>query len=151
MSQTLEVTKINAVNAYNQADAAGKILLENLFGKEAVAQKITDRVKSFGDACAAIGITVIALAGTADEIAYKKLKIIAKALNEGWEPNWKDTNEVKYFPWFEHSASGLVYDYVVDYHTRCFASSRLCYKSRELAEYAAKQFLPIYTDYLTIK
>lgn len=29
--------------------------------------------------------------------------------------------------------------------------SRLCYKSRELAEYAATQFADIYNDFLTIK
>ena len=35
------------------------------------------------------------------EIAYKKLEIIAKALNFGWCPNWADFDECKYYPWFD--------------------------------------------------
>jgi hypothetical protein len=49
------------------------------------------------------------------------------------------------------SGSGLSYD-VYDYW-RAVASvgSRLCFKSRELAEYAGKQFIDIYTDFFIIK
>ena len=35
-----------------------------------------------------------------DEIARRKLETITEALNEGWRPDWNNTNEYKYFPWF---------------------------------------------------
>lgn len=41
-------------------------------------------------------------------IAHLQLLIIAKALNEGWTPNWSDSSQYKYYPWFdmENSSSG---------------------------------------------
>ena len=70
---------------------------------------ITKRVKTYADACAVLGIepmneTVLAKLGfTKDEIAYRKLKTIAEALNEGWRPDWANSNEYKYWPWFVYN------------------------------------------------
>ena len=44
--------------------------------------------------------------------------------------------------------SGSVYDY--DF-TGASVGSRLCFESKEKADYAANQFLKIYEDFLTIK
>ena len=58
--------------------------------KTVAPKDITKRVKTYADACAVLGIepmneTVLAKLGfTKDEIAYRKLKTIAEALNEGW-------------------------------------------------------------------
>lgn len=60
--------------------------------KTVVPKDITKRVKTYADACAVLGIepmneAVLAKLGfTKDEIAYRKLKTIAEALNEGWRP-----------------------------------------------------------------
>ncbi|WP_166964664.1 hypothetical protein [Yeosuana marina] len=89
-----------------------------------------------------------------DEVAYRKLKLIAQALNEGWTPDWTDSNEYKYYPWFEMgSASGVgfSYDGYDHWYSISCVGSRLCFKSRELAEYAGKQFEDIYKEFLTIK
>lgn len=70
---------------------------------------ITKRVKTYADACAVLGIEPVnedvltKLGFTKDEIAYRKLKTIAEALNEGWRPNWADSNEYKYWPWFVYN------------------------------------------------
>ena len=62
--------------------------------KMVAPKDITKRVKTYADACAVLGIepmneTVLAKLGfTKDEIAYRKLKTIAEALNEGWRPDW---------------------------------------------------------------
>ena len=81
--------------------------------------------------------------------AHLKIQIIAKALNEGWYPNWNDTNEYKYYPWFKASPgvgfSFSDYDFAL---TRSTVGSRLCFKSRDLAEYAGKQFIDIYNQFL---
>ncbi len=85
--------------------------------------------------------------------AYAKLFIIAEALNEGWVPNWADTNQSKYYPWFYFkedkkalSGFGLSYLVCVDGHSDSGVGSRLCFKSRELGEYAGKQFIKIYEE-----
>lgn len=111
----------------------------------------------------------------ADVIAYLKLRIIAAALNEGWKPQFT-TDEYRYFPWFylytqseidemsEEEKSRVVYrssSYAFAYGGVAFAStfydssftvtnigSRLAFKTRELAEYAGRQFVEIWADYV---
>lgn len=111
-----------------------------------------------------------------DEVAYIKLKTIVEALNEGWKPKFTE-DEYRYFPWFVfytqeeldgmdeedkkgirvlgRSGSGAVANDGVAYSDTGSASSysvtyvggRLCFKNRELAEYAGQQFLAIYADF----
>ena len=73
---------------------------------------VTERIKTFDDACNALGdehplvtqyrLTAAAYKGdpmTEDFIAYLKLRIIVAALNEGWEPKFAKV-ENRYYPWF---------------------------------------------------
>jgi hypothetical protein len=152
--KTLEITKENAIKAYKSANTKGRKLLENLFGKQELIEDITERVKTFEDACSIKGISVSSILSdydTEDEAAYKKLKTIIEVLNEGWQPDWKNSSEYKYYSWFKFkSGFGFSHsDYVCTY-TITSVGSRLCFKTRELAEYAGKQFEDIYKDYLTI-
>lgn len=118
---------------------------------------IIERIKTFSDACNVLGINPTQVTNntldTKDEIAYKKLKIITKVLNEGWEPNWADNNQHKYFPWFEMKnkpGSGFNYSAYGLWHSSSDVSSRLAYKTKELALYAAKQFELEYYEYMTL-
>lgn len=109
-----------------------------------------------------------------DTIAYMKLRIIVAALNEGWQPTFSD-DEYRYYPWFvfytkeeldamdeEERSRVLGRSYYnanaiagVAFSSTSNASSysnanfggRLCFKNRELAEYAGQQFLAIYADF----
>lgn len=150
---TLQITKENAVKAHRAGCADVKKVLENLFGAEPFKQqKITDRVKSFEDACNVLCYfpeVIISEFDSKSTIAYKKLVTIIEALNEGWKPNWKDKNEPKYYPWWNMSGSGFSLYFVGCSCASSIVGSRLCFRSRELAEYAAKQFIDIYADYLT--
>lgn len=123
---------------------------------------ITKRVKSYADACAVLGIepmneeVLVKLGFTGEEIARRKVGTIAEALNEGWVPNWNDTDEYKYYPYFyiepnNFSASaGLSYASTANALTNAAASigSRLCFKTSELARYAGKTFTELYTQIL---
>ena len=111
----------------------------------------------------------------ADIIAYLKLRIITAALNEGWEPTFTE-DEYRYYPYFyvltkeeyeklsaegkrrvigrvlvnASSSGGLVYSeegYAPSYSFP-HIGVRLAFKTRELAEYAAKQFLNIWVDFV---
>jgi len=111
---------------------------------------ITDRVKTFQDACNVLGITwdgAPSVLKQPDEVAYGQLKIIVGALNEGWTPDWNNNSEYKYYPWFKMDRGFVLND--VDYHcTDTHVGSRLCFKNEQLAEYAAKQFLSIYKAFM---
>ena len=121
------------------------------------------RIKTFEEACTALGIQpavpdVSALPEKHQKaiVAHYKLVIIAEALNEGWKPDWDDTDEYKYYPWFDMegqdkvAGSGLSchdYDYDRSYSP---VGSRLCFKSRDLAQYAGKEFEQLYADYFLL-
>ncbi len=122
------------------------------------SQPIIERVKTFDDACKVVGLdkVQVGVAGLDDDtnsiFAYTKLVIIAKALNEGWQPDWTDSNQRKYVPWFEHkSGFGLAYGICGSWDSVAAVGSRLCFKTAELAKYAATQFADIYNDFLTTK
>ncbi len=145
---TIDLQKARTL--YPKATGDFKDMLENTFGSK-LQQDITERVKSYEDACRELGIRPLDFDGydEADEIAYIKLKTIAKALNEGWKPNWTNSNEYKYYPWFDLSSGSSR-----SYYYRDFASSavgsRLCFRSKELAIYAGKQFIEIYKDFMIL-
>lgn len=120
--------------------------------------KITDRIKTFEDACDILGLDPLKSIPYSEPAndrekatnAYAKLDIIAEALNEGWKPDWSDSDQDKYNPYFTHrSGFGLSccgYDY---WHSGTTVGSRLCYSSRELAKYAGTQFEEIYRELFT--
>ena len=111
----------------------------------------------------------------ADVIAYLKLRIIAAALNEGWKPQFT-TDEYRYFPWFylytqseidemseeeksrvvcrscssagAHGGVAYAGTFNGSSHTHSHIGSRLAFKTRELAEYAGRQFVEIWADYV---
>lgn len=150
----LVIDENNVREIYAEAGIRLKKQIEETFPIEMISGKITDRVKSFEDACAVLNIDIDWFKDqtqydSPDELAYKKMKIIVRALNEGWTPNWDDSDEYKWRPWFYmDNPSGFRFG-----DSRCGAScshsaggSRLCFKSRELCDYAAQQFLPIYKE-----
>lgn len=110
MENKLEVLKEDAVSAYNSASEEQKEILEQLFGKAAFRPAdVRDRVKTFEDACEELGehhafVAALRIAEAngafgSDAVAYLKLRIIVTALNEGWEPEFNDS-EYRWYPWF---------------------------------------------------
>lgn len=111
----MEIKKENVLAAYETARKAGADstmkVLEQLFGEETFKPKeITERIKTFEDACEVLGYAhpfVQAyrcwenggVNGQADIEAYLKLRIICAALNEGWKPKFTE-DEWRYYPYF---------------------------------------------------
>jgi hypothetical protein len=159
MSETLEVSKDDILKEYKKADKKGQGILERLHGKQVFIPNITDRIKSFEDACGVLDMDttlpdVSAIPKEDQETItnYYKAIIITRGLNEGWQPDWENSSEYKYYPWFKFKSgfgvSGTACDYTGTYTG---VGSRLCFKTRELAEYAGKQpeILEYYKKYLT--
>ena len=142
---------------------------------------ITERVKTYKDACWELGLSPIFFGDDeeADVVTYLKLRTITLALNEGWLPQFTE-NEYRYYPWFnlftqeeiddmdEDSKKDLVrLDGTASYgsnvgfacsssayapsYTTSNVGSRLCFKTRELALYCGKQFVDIWADFCLVR
>ena len=153
---------------------------------------VTERIKTFEDACNELGEENVLVQAyrtaefntsgnqndVSDVVAYLKLRVIAEALNEGWEPHFT-TDEYRWYPWFylytqeeidkmdEEKkkklwlfggsssngancglASATSYD-AWSYSHSSF-SARLAVKSEALAKYFGQQFIDIWADYITL-
>lgn len=146
---------------------------------------VTERIKTYEDAWKSLGyendplLGKVPVDGGEDIFAYLKLRIIVKALNEGWEPQFT-TDEYRWYPWFylytqeeidkmdeakkkrlvlfggpalNGSYCGLVFAGSVSAWSasRSYFGSRLALKSEELADYCGKQFAEIWADFVVIK
>ena len=154
---TIPIEKSKAIKAFKNADKSGKKLLSDLLGEEVLSEKVTDRITSFLDALEAVGETLESFNKRTKndeehEVAYKMLVVIAKALNEDWQPDWADISEYKYQPYFNVTSGGGLAFYGSDYWSAgTFVGSRLCFKSAELAKYAGIQFKGVYENMFLIK
>lgn len=192
----MEISIENAKAALKIADDSVKKVLLSLLPelKETEAQAvenrpITERVKTFEDACRELGKDhpfVLAYQntnlrdpevaeGNRDILAYMKLRIIAAALNEGWEPQFTE-DEWRWYPlftlWTEEELSKKSEEWKADRNlistgdyagfayacsrnaplgARASVDSRLCFKSEALATYCGKQFISLWADLNLIK
>lgn len=136
------------------------------FYKEEDYEEITDRVKTYEDACKVLGVEPIneqnakAQGFRSDEIARRKLETIAAALNEGWKPDWNNTDQYKYYPYFYiqenakgKGSAGLSCAAADGAAARAAAAvgSRLCFYASRLARYAGNQFTDLYEQILIEK
>ena len=110
-----------------------------------------------------------------DVVAFLKLRIITEALNEGWHPKFTE-DEYRYYPWFYIYTKEEYDNFSEEEKRRCvgragggasasgglvcsnasYASSyssagggvRLAFSNRDLAEYAGRQFIDIWADFV---
>ena len=115
-------------------------------------------IKSYEDACNKLeldpfvlpDISMIDQSLQKSIIANYKLCIIYKAINNGWVPDFTDSKQYKYYPWFRVLSSSLDFSFT-DYNaddTGTIVGARLCTDTAVKAEYIGKQFKDIYQDYL---
>lgn len=171
-------------------EVGGKTVLVMVDEKD--NRPVTERIKTFEDACNELGEdnlmvrvyqTLIARAGKTEQslaewmgkdvVAFLKLRIITEALNEGWHPKFTE-DEYRYYPWFYiytkeeydnfseeekrrcvgralyFAFGGLVCSHAnsASSHSYTHDGVRLAFSTRELAEYAGKQFIDIWADFV---
>lgn len=189
----ITISKQDLLKAYREAEPSQKELMKQLFGAATFTNNfnVMERVKTFQDALNELGddhplvrqfvcVCNIAFNNSgvkldADIIAYLKLRIIAAALNEGWEPLFTE-DEYRYYPYFylitkeayeqlsdedkkrcvgrsgdnANAYGGLVYacPYGGSAYSVTYGGVRLAFRTSELAEYAGKQFLNIWADFV---
>lgn len=110
-----------------------------------------------------------------DIVAYLKLRVVVAALNDGWNPEFTE-DERRWFPWYrlytkeeidnlseEDKEQVLLWGGSADYGSHCglasassryawsgspaYVGSRLALKSKELADYAGKQFIELFAPF----
>lgn len=156
--KTLQISEQKARELYKSGSGELRSILEESFGKDFFSQKITDRVKTYEDACRELSMNpldenkLMKLGLTKHDIAYQKLVTIAKSLNEGWVPNVCDNSVYRWYPWFVTNGSPSSFAFDGSDCGIAFADagsgSRLCFKNKELSEYCGKQFIELWKQFI---
>ncbi len=117
-------------------------------------ENITDKVKSIQDVINIAKpseevLQLISYAGTDKHMIGAKNMVLAflitEVLNQGWEPDWNDFNQRKWFPVFDMSeGAGFGHSLYAYWGTDTAGGSRLCFETEELADYAGRTFNDIY-------
>ena len=122
-------------------------------------------IKNYEDVCKALGIDTNALPDVSalpekDQqpvIAQYKLTKVAEALNEGWQPDWSNHRQWKYYPWLdvvkdESKPSGFgLSSYVCGYTiASTYVGSRLVFATSDVAKHAFTHFKDLYETYFLI-
>ena len=152
---------------------------------------VTERIKTFEDACNELGEENVLVQAyrtaefntsgnqndVSDVVAYLKLRVIAAALNEGWEPQFMK-DEYRWYPWFyfytqreidkmDEEKKKTMWLFGGASHDDAWSlssansndawslsnanvSARLAVKSEALAKYFGQQFIDIWADYITL-
>lgn len=156
--KTLQISEQKARELYKSGSGELRSILEESFGKDFFSQKITDRVKTYEDACRELSMNpldenkLMKLGLTKHDIAYQKLVTIAKSLNEGWVPDVCDNSVYRWYPWFVTNGSPSSFAFDGSYYDVASADagsgSRLCFKNKELSEYCGKQFIELWKQFI---
>ena len=123
--------------------------------------KITEKVKSFEDACKVLkrdttlpDFTMIPEKDRKPLIAHYKITVICEALNKGHIHDWNNGKRDKWYPYFymkgSSSSGRFSFNYSGYLRSSSDCGSRLCYKSEELADYAGTQFEDLYKEYFVV-
>lgn len=90
-------------------------------------------------------------------IALNELFTIAQAWNkeDEFEPDFSNSNQYKYFPWFvyDNGTAGFVYaftNYAAAF-TYAYFGSRLCFKTPKRARQFGEQFIDLWNDVLLFR
>ena len=153
--KTIEIKQENALKAYDAGCNQVKAVLVNLLGKDFLPADATSSVKTLKDALKLSPPSkevakILAYNGKDKDMivlrTIEELTIIARALNQGWKPNWNDSNEQKWYPYFSFGSGGFSFVFTSYDYTFTIASggSRLYFKSKTLAEYVGRQFVEKY-------
>ena len=118
-------------------------------------KNVMERIKTVDDILVDHGLTIEDIDKQFKDVPqHFKYQYIAEllcaSLNEGAQPDWENINQAKCYPWFKMSSSDFQFVDHTGWLEVSTVSSRLCFKSREPAEYAGKQFTELYKKFMLI-
>jgi hypothetical protein len=156
----LKIKKETAREIYDESPSGLRKILEETFGIDYFKKTNFKDFKTFDDLCRATGNTEVEFNKKWDPasfdpstIAFERMKILTRAYNQDWPFDAYNTNQRKWYPWFNVSSSGFgfsgaAYFYVI---ANTVVGSRLCFESEEKAIHAAKTFIKLFENFITAK
>lgn len=114
------------------------------------------KITSYEAACKAVGLQPVSDAvftafgeDAKTMAAYHKLCVITRAINEGWQPDWSNSDERKYEPFMYTNSAGLssVFSDSSPSDEYTTIGSRLSFRDYERATFAVVTFGKLYKDY----
>ena len=153
----MKIEKEKAIKLYPDAPQWLKDELEDEFGNDFWITKSYEKIKTLEDALIANGSTLAEFDKKVkgwphDTMCYEARKEIAKAIRGDWEPNWAETLNRKWFPYFVLSSGcGFSYSDYYYYFSNTVVGSRLCTDTSEKAIYIAEQFQEEYKEFFLYK
>lgn len=153
---TIDVSNDDIKKAYSEANTSQKKLLEKYFDIKS-ANSIMKGIKTFDDVLKALGRTLDEVLpwkfpknkAQISQNAIAKIQCITELYNDGTELDWRNSNQSKYYPWFQKNAHGR---WVLDGVHCNDSAARLgfgsYFKSRELAQDAVDKFTDIWIEAL---
>ena len=158
----LKLSEDKARSLYPDAAPEFRAVLEETFGKGFFRTNPMEWIDDFDDVLEFHGLAPSAFTAQCkglapDEVAYKQLKLIVAAYNGNELPDWDDSDQRKYYPWFDMrsaAAGGSAAGFSlcgVDLVRECSnVGSRLVFLNRDHALDAVEKFLPIYKALFTV-
>lgn len=123
-------------------------------------QKITDRIKSYEDACEDLGLDPVEdlpfqnPKNNRQEAAnaFHMLDVITESLLEGKKLDWEDADQRKWYPVFNNYSSGSGFRFLYSFgawtNSGATGGARLCVDTQEKSDYLGTQFLAIWNKFL---
>lgn len=144
-SQTLNVSKENAVKAHKEATRKGKALLENLFGSKTFVLNIMERINSYADVYEEAGVNPADYETDSTDwevivmYEFRKLRLLYKVLSEGKRGTYM------HYPVFNYDGTSAGFRFWVSIdtgtRTRSVLGPLLTLPTGELAKHAGTKFL----------
>lgn len=149
----IEVEEDLITRAYKEADSEQKLMISKYFKiKNNIDLK---NIKSFDDILKLANINkkdclIFKNPSNKNEIkinAYNKLLIISNVLNEGWEADFINHSQYKYYPYFTVGDGEWVYADFCYYSV--YSTMAVFYKSSDIAKFAGTIFSKEYNEFLS--
>lgn len=157
---TITVKPEDLKKLYNMASDELKANFEETFGKDVFGPQVPEHEQIYLAACAAKGMApdaidnVVMPAELAEHhTAFKtfmKLTLITEHINGGWVPDFNNSSEYKWAPWYKMGAGfGFSRSACGSTLSDTYVGSRLRYKTEEESNKYGKALQPYYQQLLT--
>ena len=151
--QKLQIEKSDAVKLFKSAPEYFKKVLIATFGDKCFNGNIIDRINSFEDALEEKGKRPEEIFRASDprhRIAQDKIEFIISVINEDFKPDFSNSNQNKWCPFFKWSGSGFVFTHSYYYYDYSAAGTgaRLCCETEAKSNHMGQQFIELYNDFL---
>lgn len=159
-SNTLTLDKNKAIELHKNGTAEERALLEKLWGAASFQPDIMEQLEQAKDEDEAFAIICqvakrdparyVVTDDMDREIKYgvycSMVALIANVLNKGWQPDWSDNRQYKYFPYFIHDPAGFGFSHSFTHYVFTDANVGSRFASASIAAFAGKRFVKLFTN-----